>query len=57
MAQIRARTGVPDHDRVPDSAYLQRIEYAADGYAALIHLPAYERAEVVGASITGTNTH
>lgn len=28
-------------------AYLQRIEYAADGYATLIHLPAYERAQVV----------
>jgi uncharacterized protein (DUF433 family) len=28
-------------------AYLKRIEYAADGYATLIHLPAYERAEVV----------
>jgi uncharacterized protein (DUF433 family) len=28
-------------------AYLQRIEYAADGYAALIRLPAYEHAEVV----------
>jgi uncharacterized protein (DUF433 family) len=28
-------------------AYLERIEYAADGYAALIHLPAYERAQVV----------
>ena len=27
--------------------YLQRIEYAADGYAALIHVPAYEHAEVV----------
>ena len=28
-------------------AYLKRIEYAADGYAALIHLPAYEQAQVV----------
>lgn len=27
--------------------YLQRIDYAADGYARLIRLPAYERAEVV----------
>jgi uncharacterized protein (DUF433 family) len=28
-------------------AYLSRIEYAADGYAALIRVPAYEHAEVV----------
>jgi uncharacterized protein (DUF433 family) len=28
-------------------AYLNRIEYAADGYAALIRVPAYEHAEVV----------
>ena len=27
--------------------YLQRIEYGADGYAALIHLPAYSHAQVV----------
>ena len=27
--------------------YLQRIEYAEDGYAALISVPAYKRAEVV----------
>ncbi len=27
--------------------YMQRIDYAADGYARLIRLPAYERAEVV----------
>jgi uncharacterized protein (DUF433 family) len=27
--------------------YLQRIDYAPDGYARLIRLPAYERAEVV----------
>ncbi len=27
--------------------YLRRIEYATDGYARLIRLPAYERAEVV----------
>ena len=29
------------------SEYLRKIEYAADGYAALIHLPAYRTAEVV----------
>lgn len=29
------------------SSYLQRIEYAKDGYARLIHVPAYERARVV----------
>jgi uncharacterized protein (DUF433 family) len=28
-------------------SYLRRIEYAADGYAALIRVPAYELAEVV----------
>ncbi len=28
-------------------AYLRRIEYGSDGYAKLIRLPAYERAEVV----------
>ena len=28
-------------------AYLRRIEYGADGYASLIRLPAYERAQVV----------
>lgn len=28
-------------------AYLRRIEYARDGYAALIHVPAYEHANVV----------
>lgn len=28
-------------------AYLQRIEYGADGYASLIHAPAYEHAKVV----------
>jgi uncharacterized protein (DUF433 family) len=28
-------------------AYLRRIEYAEDGYAAVIHLPAYRSAEVV----------
>lgn len=28
-------------------AYLSRIEYAADGYAALIRVPAYEHAQVV----------
>lgn len=28
-------------------AYLRRIEYGDDGYASLIHVPAYERAEVV----------
>ena len=28
-------------------AYLRRIEYAADGYAALIRVPGYEHAEVV----------
>lgn len=28
-------------------AYLNRIEYATDGYAALIHLPAYQHAQVV----------
>ncbi len=28
-------------------AYLRRIEYAADGYAALIRVPAYQRARVV----------
>jgi len=28
-------------------AYLSRIEYATDGYAALIRVPAYEHAEVV----------
>ncbi|MGA7270597.1 MAG: DUF433 domain-containing protein [Acidimicrobiia bacterium] len=27
--------------------YLRRIEYGPDGYAALIHVPAYRRAEVV----------
>jgi uncharacterized protein (DUF433 family) len=27
--------------------YLRRIEYAEDGYASLIHVPVYERAEVV----------
>jgi uncharacterized protein (DUF433 family) len=27
--------------------YLKRIEFAADGYANVIHLPSYERAEVV----------
>jgi len=27
--------------------YLRRIEYASDGYAELIHVPAYEHAEVV----------
>lgn len=27
--------------------YLQRIEYASDGYARLIRLPAYERVEVI----------
>ena len=27
--------------------YLQRIEYARDGYTRLIHLPAYEQAEIV----------
>ena len=29
------------------ASYLRRIEYAADGYAALIRVPAYEHAEVV----------
>ena len=28
-------------------AYLSRIEYAADGYATLIRVPAYEHAQVV----------
>ena len=28
-------------------AYLRRIEYGPDGYASLIHVPTYERAEVV----------
>lgn len=28
-------------------AYLRRIEYGADGYASLIHVPTYERAAVV----------
>jgi uncharacterized protein (DUF433 family) len=28
-------------------AYLRRIDYADDGYASLIHVPAYEHAEVV----------
>lgn len=28
-------------------AYLRRIDYAEDGYAKLIHVPAYEHAEVV----------
>jgi uncharacterized protein (DUF433 family) len=28
-------------------AYLRRIDYSSDGYARLIRLPAYERAEVV----------
>jgi uncharacterized protein (DUF433 family) len=28
-------------------SYLQRIEYAADGYAALIRVPAYKHADVV----------
>jgi uncharacterized protein (DUF433 family) len=28
-------------------SYLRRIEYAVDGYAALIRVPAYEHAEVV----------
>lgn len=28
-------------------AYLRRIEYGPDGYASLIHVPAYEHAEVV----------
>lgn len=28
-------------------AYLRRIEYGDDGYASLIHVPAYERAQVV----------
>jgi uncharacterized protein (DUF433 family) len=27
--------------------YLRRIEFAEDGYANVIHLPSYERAEVV----------
>ncbi len=27
--------------------YLRRIEYDSDGYAELIHVPAYENAEVV----------
>ncbi len=27
--------------------YLQRIEYGPDGYASLIHVPAYDRADVV----------
>lgn len=27
--------------------YLRRIEYGADGYASVIHVPAYDRAEVV----------
>lgn len=29
------------------AAYLRRIEYGRDGYASLIHVPAYEQAEVV----------
>ena len=29
------------------AAYLQRIEYGADGFARLIRVPAYERADVV----------
>lgn len=29
------------------SDYLQRIEYADDGYARLLHLPGYERGQVV----------
>jgi uncharacterized protein (DUF433 family) len=29
------------------SAYLRKIEYATDGYAAVIHLPAYRTAQVV----------
>ncbi len=29
------------------AAYLRRLEFGADGYARLIHLPAYEVAEVV----------
>lgn len=29
------------------AAYLRRIEYGRDGYASLIHVPTYERAEVV----------
>lgn len=28
-------------------SYLRRIEYGDDGYASLIHVPAYERAQVV----------
>lgn len=28
-------------------AYLRRIEYGSDGYASLIHVPTYERAQVV----------
>lgn len=28
-------------------AYLRRIEYGDDGYASLIHVPAYDEAEVV----------
>src|SRR6202022_2040716 len=27
--------------------YLRRIDFAADGYAQVIHLPAYEKADVV----------
>lgn len=29
------------------AAYLRRIEYGADGYASLIHVPVYEHADVV----------
>lgn len=29
------------------ASYLERIEYGTDGYASLIHVPAYERATVV----------
>jgi uncharacterized protein (DUF433 family) len=36
----RVFTDVVDH-------YLRRIEYAADGYAALVHPPVYARADVV----------
>jgi Arm DNA-binding domain/Phage integrase, N-terminal SAM-like domain len=44
---IVLRKALPDAERLGLEAYLRRIQYADDGYPELIHVPAYEDAQVV----------
>jgi uncharacterized protein (DUF433 family) len=44
---IVLRKALPDAERLGLEAYLRRIQYADDGYPELIHVPAYEDAQVM----------